>query len=305
MTFATKSILLLVGLSGLNLAWADDPEDDDGDGYGESSGDCDDENAAVFPGAEETCDGVDNDCDGAIDEGTDCVDDDGDGFTEQEGDCDDADVTIHPLSTETEDGVDEDCDGLIDEGTASFDDDGDGYSENEGDCDDEDANRSPGEADWCRDGVDNDCDGQIDEPCEEHPADGCDPDLTVTLSSSAFSAFVGSTIQIEGKISTTDLALDPIVEWGITDGHLSETDLSADWVLPDVPGEHSVSLWVSDECGTESEGSHTVTVLEIQDELDQAEVATSGCGGGEAWLVWLFPPGWGLRRRLTHEVRYR
>jgi hypothetical protein len=42
--------------------------DNDGDGY-DSTVDCDDNNAAVNPGATEVCDGIDNDCDGQIDEG--------------------------------------------------------------------------------------------------------------------------------------------------------------------------------------------------------------------------------------------
>lgn len=41
--------------------------DADGDGFG-PSGDCNDENPLIFPGADEVCgDGVDNDCDGKID----------------------------------------------------------------------------------------------------------------------------------------------------------------------------------------------------------------------------------------------
>jgi hypothetical protein len=43
--------------------------DDDGDGFSECAGDCNDGNAAVHPGATEICDGLDNDCDGTPDDG--------------------------------------------------------------------------------------------------------------------------------------------------------------------------------------------------------------------------------------------
>src|SRR4051812_32980626 len=45
--------------------------DEDGDGYTPSDGDCDDSNPAVNPGTAEICDGVDNNCDGDIDENAD------------------------------------------------------------------------------------------------------------------------------------------------------------------------------------------------------------------------------------------
>ena len=45
-----------------------DDVDDDGDGLTENQGDCNDTNAAIHPGAEEVDDGVDNDCDGSVDE---------------------------------------------------------------------------------------------------------------------------------------------------------------------------------------------------------------------------------------------
>ncbi|MFN6117052.1 MAG: MopE-related protein [Flavobacteriales bacterium] len=66
-------------------------------GYVGQAGDCDDGNDAIFPGATEVCDGLDNDCDGQQDEGIDLLTDPancGDcgivcppGFTCQEGEC--------------------------------------------------------------------------------------------------------------------------------------------------------------------------------------------------------------------------
>ena len=43
--------------------------DNDGDGLSECAGDCNDGSPLVLPGALEICDGLDNDCDGEIDEG--------------------------------------------------------------------------------------------------------------------------------------------------------------------------------------------------------------------------------------------
>jgi len=43
--------------------------DNDGDGWYDDQGDCDDWDATVYPGAPELCDAQDNDCDGQIDEG--------------------------------------------------------------------------------------------------------------------------------------------------------------------------------------------------------------------------------------------
>ena len=147
------------------------PQDLDGDGYATSAGDCDDNNANIHPGRAELEDGIDNNCDGRIDEGTAAYDDDGDGASENAGDCDDSNAGVSPTGTETADGRDEDCDEVVDEGTVAYDDDGDGFSENGGDCDDANAAINPGAPDQL-DGVDNDCDTQIDEGLADNDQDG-------------------------------------------------------------------------------------------------------------------------------------
>ena len=148
------SVIALVGCkNGLEV-------DDDGDGFTVVE-DCNDLSSATYPGAPETCDGVDNNCDGAIDEIDECTDNDEDGATANV-DCNDEDPTSFPGASERCDGADNNCNGVVDEGTECFDDDGDGASEDEGDCNDANANTFPGADEVC-DGLDNDCDGEADE----------------------------------------------------------------------------------------------------------------------------------------------
>ena len=52
----------------LSLTGCDDKESADADGDGYLSDDCDNNDAAINPGADEYCDGVDNNCDGQTDE---------------------------------------------------------------------------------------------------------------------------------------------------------------------------------------------------------------------------------------------
>ncbi len=78
-------------------------------GYVADATDCDDADATVYTGAAEACDGVDDDCDGEVDEGWDA---DGDGWPSCE-DCDDADPDVRPDAEEVcGDAVDDDCDGV-------------------------------------------------------------------------------------------------------------------------------------------------------------------------------------------------
>ena len=106
-------------------------------GYVGTDDDCDDLRVTSNPDETELCNGIDDDCDGQVDEddardaSTWFQDLDGDGFghpeharnacrapvgwVETAGDCDDERSSAHPESTEVCNGRDDDCDGAIDE----------------------------------------------------------------------------------------------------------------------------------------------------------------------------------------------
>jgi hypothetical protein len=89
--------------------------DGDGDGFTVETGDCDDTKAEVHPGVPETKNGLDDDCDGKADDGTDTTDADGDGFSIARGDCDDTRKDVYPGAPELLDARDNDCNGKTDE----------------------------------------------------------------------------------------------------------------------------------------------------------------------------------------------
>ena len=123
----------------------------DGDGF-VGRQDCNDADEDVFPGQDELPNQVDDDCDGAIDEGTIFYDDDGDGFCEQlpcaavcglddcSGDCDDTHAVVYPGAPELCDGLPNDCTW---DGDEHDDRDGDGWSLAQGDPDDRDVSNQP------------------------------------------------------------------------------------------------------------------------------------------------------------------
>ncbi len=181
------------------VAFACDP-DEAPDGYVSNDDDCNDSETTVYGGsdpADEVCDGLDNDCDGNVDEG----------LSQQGQSC----TTNHPgvcstgtwqcfgasgfvcqpdiapgSQNEVCDGVDNDCDGDVDEdgaqgATAYYpDNDADGYGDagasaryacnqpsgyvlNNGDCDDANPQANPGRDELCSTSFDDDCDGQTNE----------------------------------------------------------------------------------------------------------------------------------------------
>jgi hypothetical protein len=143
--------------------------DADDDGFSPADGDCDDNNAARFPGNAEICDGIDNDCDGTVDITE--ADGDYDGVMACEGDCDDYDANVYPGAPEICDGEgkDNDCNGIVEDYEDA---DGDLYTICDGDCDDLEPYAHPDLTEVC-DLIDNDCSGAVDDIDED--GDGHSP----------------------------------------------------------------------------------------------------------------------------------
>ena len=121
----------------ITFSLACDLDGDGADADTTGGADCDDSLTNIGPDVIETCDGVDDDCDGLVDEGDasdaltwylDSDDDDygdrglsttacekPDGYVSNSSDCDDGDEDINPGATEQCNFVDDDCDLVVDE----------------------------------------------------------------------------------------------------------------------------------------------------------------------------------------------
>jgi hypothetical protein len=199
-------------------------KDGDGDGFGDLAdarclcqpsgvyktligGDCKDDDTAIYPGANESCNGADDNCNKVVDEpgAGGCVpylkDSDKDSYgvtglsqclcaptgdftASLSGDCDDGNPDLNPAKPEICDSLDNNCNGYADE---DCDKDNDGYcGEGKtvigqptscplggGDCIDFDPQVNPGATEVC-DGDDNNCNGTTDEAVQS-PCGGCKP----------------------------------------------------------------------------------------------------------------------------------
>ena len=156
-----------------------DDRDDDNDGHIDAQctgyegplpvDDCNDNAKEAHPGLDEVCgDGLDNDCDGSVDN----VDLDGDKYLAAScggPDCVDSDPDVHPGALEVCDGKDNECNGVIDDKDA----DKDGHIDAQcvayagalpiDDCDDGNLGVNPDMDEVCGNSFDEDCSGALDD----------------------------------------------------------------------------------------------------------------------------------------------
>ncbi len=305
-------------------------QDVDGDGFDPNQGDCDENNAEIFPQAVEELDGYDNNCNGVVDESTDSWDDDCDGYCEHDsvclgqgpavgdgictglaaepfGDCNDnaADLNgdgfadgspIYPSADEGLNFIDDNCNGITDEGTTFFDDDGDGQTEAVGDCDDAADNVFGGAVEWC-DELDNDCDGTIDNDCIDQTAP---PRIVGGVLVDRFQVSLGSRLRAEVLVISGDDNLT--YEWQTDMGAWFDepaTGASVFWNAPIDSDTNrtaylqrfpSLVVTVTDSLGQSATGFGNV-LLSQDVSTEYSPVAANGSQGGGCNTVASSSPG--------------
>ena len=227
--------------------------DVDADGYGDADtttlscdaisgwttdgSDCLDSNGAVNPDGSESCDGLDNNCDGTIDpvgsagSNTYYEDSDSDGYggtvtidacdtpvgySENSEDCDDSNRAANPAQRESCDGADNDCDGEIDEDSAvdvtvwHEDADGDSYG-----SETSTASACTAPTGYIADGTDCDDDDSAVNPSGAEVQNAADDDC--------------DTLVDEDFVSAGDLVVDEVARQPYTGGGGSSANANAQW----------------------------------------------------------------------------
>ena len=247
--------------------------DDDNDLVADAA-DCAPLNPDISPKAQEVCNGLDDDCDLVVDEGSpdsdydklaDCIDedDDGDGIVDAL-DCAPLDAASFPGALEECDGMDNDCDGDIDEEFADSDDDG------VADCLDDDKDgdgvdnlndncpqtANPEQTDLDMDGLGNKCDSDLDGDAIPNALDNC-PDTQNTLQS-----------DLDG-----DQAGDACDEDVDGDGETNEEDNCP--LVPNPEQQDGNGDGVGDACETDKDGDG------VDDEFDCAPFEPAAYPGAD------------------------
>ena len=235
-------------------------------GYVTTNTDCNSTNAAVYPGATEICNSIDDDCDTQIDEGVQnnyYADTDSDGYgagtataacTAPAGyvatntDCNSTNAAVYPGATEVCNSIDDDCDTQIDEGLTFTnyyaDVDGDGFGAGAAtsacaqplgfvttntDCNNTNAAVYPGATEVCN-SIDDDCDTQIDEGVQNTYYLDADGDSYGNAASSvqACTLPVGY-VTNSSDCNDTNIAINPTTVWYLNadgDGYYVWTSVS-------------------------------------------------------------------------------
>ncbi|MGB6874156.1 MAG: clostripain-related cysteine peptidase [Dehalococcoidia bacterium] len=193
-------------------------------GYVDNDADCNDSNENVNPAATEVCNGIDDDCDGLVDDDDpDCT---GQATWYLDGDSDgygDPNTTTHACSQPA------------------------GYVDNNADCDDSNENVNPAATEVCN-GIDDDCDGLVDE--------GCDNEVYLDSQSSHTSFCCMVDVEIWGNTTDSFLAGQMNLAYDPTCGNVTDfvpnlTDfMLMDWNL-DTPGEALITFLAPEEMSGE------------------------------------------------------
>lgn len=209
-----------------------------------ATADCDDDNADIYPGAVESLDEIDNDCDGTTDEG----------YTDNDHDCvcgENADAFNYDSACDTDADSDSKPD-YVGDGTCDT-----TESDLAIDCDDQSASASPllaGQDTAAGDGIDNDCDGSVDEDAAPPPT--TPPPTTPTT-------------------PTTPPTTEPVDADG--DGYTTETDCD-DTNAAIYPGNgETVGDGIDNDCDASTSDSATPTETASDSDGDGVPDESDNC----------------------------